>query len=234
MNRIFSVVRMQFVNTQTYLWIPLMVLGGAFVISLAIWGIVTQATNGVEITLYTGGAQAPMWYFLVVGVQALTLAFPFSQAMSVTRREFYLGTLLTAAITSAGLAVIYVVMGIVEIATGGWGMNASFFALQPLWDSASPLLMGLFFFVLSLLFFVIGFWAASLYKRFGATWLTIILVGLGLLMVGAVWIITRANAWAQLGTWFGSLGVGGTTLLMAVIGAALALIAFPTLRRTLP
>ena len=53
---------------------------------------------------YGGGAQAPLWYFDVVGIQALTLTFPFSQAMSVTRREFFLGTLLTAAFTSSILA----------------------------------------------------------------------------------------------------------------------------------
>lgn len=233
MNRIFSVVRMQFVNTQTYLWIPLMVLGGAFVITVGIWAALQQL-GGVEVTLYSGGAQAPMWYFLVVGVQALTLTFPFSQAMSVTRREFYLGTLLTAAITSAGLAIIYVLFGLIEVATDGWGVQGHFFTLQPMWNDAGPLLMGVFYFVLSMLFFVIGFWAATVYKRFGATWLTVILVGFGLLLVGAVWLISRANAWMQVGQWLDSLNAGGTILIMVGITAALALIAFPTLRRALP
>ena len=102
MNRTLSVVRMQLINKQTYIWIPLIILGGAFVLALAIYAML--AGSGVTGPFYGGGAQAPLWYFLVVGIQALTLTFPFSQAMSVTRREFYLGTLLTAALTSAILA----------------------------------------------------------------------------------------------------------------------------------
>ena len=55
--------------------------------------------------------------------------------MSVTRREFYLGTLLTAALTSAILAGIAVVGGLVEQATDGWGMNGWFFGLPWIWEA---------------------------------------------------------------------------------------------------
>ena len=88
-NRTLSVVRMQLINKQTYIWIPLIILGGAFVLAMAIYAIL--AGSGVPGPFYGGGAQAPLWYFGIVGIQALTLTFPFSQAMSVTRREFYLG-----------------------------------------------------------------------------------------------------------------------------------------------
>ena len=57
-----------------------------------------------------------------------------------------------------------------------------------------------------MLFFVIGFWAATIYKRFGALWLTLVLVGLGLLLVAAIWIIGRLDAWVQVFAWFGSAG----------------------------
>ena len=95
MNRTLSVVRLQLVNKQTFLWVPLLVLGGALVITMAIFAMLP--VDGIV----GGGAQAPMWYFLVVGVQSLTLTFPFSQALSVTRREFYVGTMLTALLASA-------------------------------------------------------------------------------------------------------------------------------------
>ena len=132
MNRTVSVVRMQLINKQTYIWVPLLVLGGSFVITLAVYAIL--AGSGLDGPFYGGGAQAPLWYFAVVGIQALTLTFPFSQAMSVTRREFYLGTVLTAALTSAILAGIAVVGGLVEIATDGWGMNGWFFGLPWIWE----------------------------------------------------------------------------------------------------
>ena len=183
--------------------------------------------------MYGGGAQAPLWYFGVVGIQALTLTFPFSQAMSVTRREFYLGTLLTAVMTGAILALIFVVGGLIEEATGGLGMNAYFFYLPWIWESG-PIGAGIFFFTIAMLFFVIGFWAATIYKRFGSVALTAVLVGIAALLVLALFLVGQANAWAQMFAWFagqGSLGLAGWGLLLAVV---LAGISYLTLRRAVP
>jgi hypothetical protein len=231
MSRTLNVVRMQLINRQTYIWIPLIILGSSFVITLAIYAILEAAdVNGEK---FGGGAQAPLWYFLAVGIQALTLTFPFSQAMSVTRREFYLGSLLTAAITSAVLAVLFVIGGLIEMATNGWGMNGYFFALTWVWD-AGPLLAGLFYFVLAMLFFVIGFGTATIFKRFGALGVTIVLAAIGLLLVGALWLVGQANAWVDLFLWFADLGSGGLTLLLAGLTVVIAVVAFPLLRRAVP
>lgn len=231
MNRTLNVIRMQLVNRQTYIWVPLIVLAGSFVITLAIYGVIAGA--GVTEPMYGGGAQAPLWYFGVVGAQALTLTFPFSQAMSVTRREFYIGTVLTAVLTSALLTAIFVVGGFVESATGGWWMNGYFFHIPWIWDSG-PAGAALFFFTLSMTFFVFGFWGATIFKRFGTTVLTTVLVGLGLLLVGAMWLVGRMNAWAELFGWFGSQGVVGLSLWALLLVAALAVISYLTLRRATP
>ncbi|RLK52251.1 hypothetical protein [Microbacterium telephonicum] len=231
MSRTLNVVRMQLVNRQTFIWVPLIVLGGAFVVTWGIWAVLFA--NGVRGEMYGGGAQAPLWYFAVVGVQALTLTFPFSQAMSVTRREFYLGTLLTAALTSAILAVIFVVGGAIETATGGWGVGGYFFALQWLWD-LGPLMAGVFFFVLAMFAFVVGFWAATIYKRFGNLWLTVVLVGLAILMLFAVWLISVTSSWVQVFSFIADAGVGGLTGALALVTVAMALISFPILRRATP
>ena len=169
--------------------------------------------------MYGGGAQAPLWYFGVVGVQALTLTFPFSQAMSVTRREFYLGTVLTAMLTAAILAIVFVVGGLVEQATGGWGMNGYFFYLPWIWE-AGPLAAGLCFFVITMLFFGSGFWAATIYKRFGSVALTTVLVGLGALLVLALFLVGQTRAWGQLFSWIGGQGALGLTLWGIKIGRA--------------
>jgi hypothetical protein len=228
MSRTLNVVRMQLVNRQTYIWIPLIVLAGALLLSLAVYALIPS--DGPKLG---GGAWAPLWYFLVVGVQALTLTFPFSQAMSVSRREFYLGTLLTAAITSTILAAIFVVGGYIESATNGWGMNGWFFRVDWVWESG-PLGAALFHFVNAMLFFVTGFWAATIYKRFGGVWLTVVLVGLGALFVLALFVIGRLEAWTQVFTWFATQGAVGLALWGVVVIAALAAIAFATLRRAVP
>ncbi|MCX6503350.1 MAG: hypothetical protein NT132_13285 [Microbacterium sp.] len=231
MNRTLKVVRMQLVNRQTYIWVPLLVLGSAFVITLAIYAILENA--GIHEPKYGGGAQAPLWVLIGLGAQALTFTFPFSQAMSVTRREFYLGTLLSAALTSAMLAIIFVVGGFVEQVTGGWGMNGYFFALDWLW-AGGPVIAGLFFFVLAMLFFIIGFCAATIFKRFGTLWLTVSILAVAALLVAALWVVGQANAWVQAFTWFAEIGAGGLTALLAAATVVLALVSFPVLRRATP
>lgn len=231
MSRTLNVVRMQLMNRETFVWVPLIVLGGSLAISMAIWGILYA--NGIRENMYGGGAQAPLWYFGVVGVQALTMTFPFSQAMSVTRREFYLGTLLSAALTSGILAVLFVIGGAVEVATGGWGIGGYFFALDWLWN-AGPLMAGVFFFVLAMFAFVIGFWAATIYKRFGTKWLTIVMLGIAALLLAVVWLVSITQSWGPLFEFIVNSGVGGLTAGLALLTVVMALISYPTLRRATP
>lgn len=231
MSRTVSVVRMQLINKQTYIWVPLLVLGGAFLLTLAVYAMLQNA--GVTGPKYGGGAQAPLWYFCVVGVQALTLTFPFSQAMSVTRREFYVGTLLTAALAALSLGVVFIIGGLIENATGGWGMNGYFFYLPWIWEGG-PAAAGLFYFTVAMFVFVAGFWAATIYKRYGSVVLTTVLVGIGALLVLAMFLIGRLDAWGQVFTWFATQGAVGLSLWGLLLAAVLAGIAFLTLRRAVP
>jgi hypothetical protein len=231
MNRTVNVIRMQLVNRQTYLWVPIIVLSGSLIITLAIYSIISSA--GASGPMYGGGAQAPLWYFAVVGAQALTLTFPFSQAMSVTRREFYLGTLLTAGLTAAILAITFVVGGLIEQATDGWGMNGYFFYLPWIWE-AGPAAAGLFFFALALLFFTVGFWGATIYKRFGTAVLMVVIFGIALVLVALLWLAGRLDAWAEIGAWIMATGALGFSLWGLLLIAVLAGISYLTLRRSTP
>lgn len=231
MNRTLKVVRMQLINRQTFIWVPLMVLGGAFVLSLGIYGIIAQM--GGDGPYFGGGAQAPLWYFAVIGAQAMTLSFPFSQAMSVTRRELYLGTLLTAAGTAAGLALVFLLGGWIEQVTGGWGFGGYFFALEWLWV-AGPGIAALFYFALAMLFFVVGFAGATIYKRFGPAWLTAISFAFALLLLAALWLTGINDLWPAI---FGGIADAGPTgLTLGILAAAVVLagVSFPVLRRATP
>ncbi|CAN7151862.1 hypothetical protein LJR045_000097 [Microbacterium sp. LjRoot45] len=228
MNRTWNVVRMQLINKQTYVWVPLIVLAGSFLLTLVIWSMVPA-----EGQKYSGGAQAVYWYFGVVGVQSLTLTFPFSQAMSVTRREYFFGTTLTAALFSALLATLYVGGAFLERATGGWGLQGWYFSVDWIWD-AGPAAAWLLYFAVPMVFFMIGFGSATIYKRFGSVWLTVVLVGIGLALVGAGWLIGRLDGWGAVGEWIGTQGTAGIaawTLLVAVVIAAFS---FAPLRRATP
>lgn len=228
MNRTLNVVRMQLVNKATFIWVPLLILGGTFLLSLAVFAMIP--TDEVKVG---GGAQAPLWYFLAVGVQALTLTFPFSQAMSVTRREFFFGTYLTAALTSAILAIVFVIGGWIELATNGWGLNGWFFYLEWVW-AGGPFAAMCFYFVIAMLFFAIGFWTATIYKRFGAFWLTVTLLGIGAVLVALLWVVGMGNAWIAVFTWFATVGATGFALGAVALVVVLAVASFVPLRRATP
>lgn len=228
MNRVGNVVRMQLVNKQTFVWIPLIILGGTLAFTFLVW---TMLPPGA--VKYGGGAQAPMWYFFAVGIMGMTQTFPFSQAMSITRREFFAGTLLTAALTSAILTAVFVIGGLIEEATSGWGMNGYFFYLDWIW-SAGPVVAGAVILFMTMTFFVTGFAIATIYKRFGPMVLTIILVGLGLLLVGALWLIGRLNAWGPVFGWIATQGPGGLAVGLLIAFVVLSGIGYGLLRRAIP
>ncbi|GAB2615145.1 hypothetical protein GCM10009696_21040 [Kocuria himachalensis] len=227
-HRTLNVVRLQFVNTQTFVWVPALVLGGAWVLTLLIYWII-QSAGGVDVKI-GGGSQAPLWYFLVVGVQAMTLTFPFSQAMSLTRREFYVGSLAAAAVSGLGMSLIFVLLGLIEQATDGYGMNGYFAYLEWVW-AAGPLAAGLTYFVSTMLFFIIGFWFATVFKRFGTTRLVIVMLAIGLVVVGLIALVSLRQAWPEVGTWILETGSLGLTMWAVLVSTLLAIGSYLTLRR---
>ncbi len=227
-NRTRNVVRLQFVNTQTFVWVPALVLAGAWVLTMLIYWMLHSA--GISEVKTGGGSQAPLWYFLVVGIQAMTLTFPFSQALSLTRREFYLGSLAAAAVSGLGMSLLFTLLGLIEQATDGYGMNGYFAYLGWVWE-AGPLAAGLTYFVLTMLFFIIGFWSATIYKRYGTAMLTIVLIGIGLALVGLVALVTWQQAWPEVGRWIVDTGSLGLTLWAILVSALLAAGSYLTLRR---
>lgn len=228
MTRVLNVVRMQWINRTTFITIPLIVLGGAFLVSVLIYAMIPA--DGPK---YGGGAQAPLWYFLVIGIQSLTLGFPFSQALSITRREFFLGTTLAAATTALPLSAVYIIGGLIEKATDGWGVNGWMFYLPWLWADGIGSAW-LFYFVAPMLFFLVGFFLSTLYKRFGMTVLTIILIGLAAVAMVAVALITRFEAWGAVGAWFVATSITGWGLYLLLAALVLAGLSLLMIRRAVP
>ncbi|MGC2940460.1 MULTISPECIES: hypothetical protein [unclassified Brevibacterium] len=227
-NRTLGVVRLQFTNTQTFVWVPVVVLGGVWLVTLIIYWIISA--SGVDGPMYSGGSQAPLWYFAVVGAQAMNLTFYFSQAMSLTRREFYLGSLMAAAISAVGISTVFVALGLIEQATDGYGMGGYFAYLPWVWE-AGPLAAGLIYFVLTMLWFVLGFWFAIANKRFGSLILTLAIFAIALvLLAGAAWLSFN-QSWGELWMWLLETQAIGLALWALGLTAIFALGSYLTLRR---
>ncbi|GAA1127878.1 hypothetical protein [Arthrobacter flavus] len=228
MSRVVNVMRMQLSNRWTFIGIPAVILLGSFGLSWVIWSFIP-----FEGAKYSGGSQAIMWYFLALGIQSLTLTFPFSQGLSISRKSFFLGTVGLFSIIAAVTTALYYVLGLIEIATDGWGLNGRFFALEWIAEG-SGLPMMVFYFTAMMALFLIGFWAATIYKRWQTTGLLITGIGTAVLLVGLVYYITRQELWGQVGQFLSSqtqLSVAGW---LAVVGLALAGGSYLTLRRAVP
>lgn len=228
MRRVLNVIRLQMINRQTFIWVPLIVLAGATVISVLIYAMIP-----VDTPKYGGGGQAPLWYFFAIGISAMSLTFPFSQAMSITRRDFFLGTMLTAVLASAFMGALFLIGGGIEMATNGWGVNGYVFYLPWLWE-AGPLGAWTVYFTLALFLFVLGFTGATIYKSWGLTVLTIVWVALALIIVGLVFLTTRLNLWEQVWYSIGDLGALGLALWGLVVTAVCMAVSFIAFRRTVP
>lgn len=228
MRRTLNVVRLQLINTNTFIWVPLIVLASAVAMSVAIYAMIP--TEGPK---YGGGGQAPLWVFFAVGLSAMNLTFPFSQAISITRREFFLGTMLTAVLGSAFMGVLFLIGGGIETLTGGYGINGWVFYLPWVWEGG-PLGAFTVYFTLALFFFVVGFTGATVYKRWGAVVVTVASVGIGLVLVGLIFMVTRLELWGQVGPAIVQGGAVGIALWGLVVVAVLMVASFLTFRRTTP
>ncbi|WP_156761573.1 hypothetical protein [Microbacterium karelineae] len=224
-SRTLKVVRLHLMNTQSLVWVPLLILVAAAGISALIFAMIPG--DDVKVA---GAGNAPMWYFLALGIQAMTLSFPFSQALSITRREFFLGTLIMGAIGAAMMATIFILLAGVEVLTNGYGVNGRVAHLDwifvPGWVSA-----WLTYFTATLFLFVVGFWSAVVYKRFGWFVITAVYVLLGLALVVGIFAITRTESWPSVMGWFADVGVFAITLLGLALTAVTAVGTYATLRK---
>lgn len=232
MNRIIKVIHMQLVNKQTFVWIPLIVLAAALVFSFVVFGVL-RATVVPEGPITGGGVQAPLWYLLAVGITATSYTFPFSQALSITRRDFYFGTLLAGAGAAALTSLVIVLGSWIESLTEGFGMNAYFFRVAWISDSG-PVVTFLFWFVAGVLLFSLGFWLTTVYKRFGALGLILTLVAIVAVLLLAFASVAWANGWASLYNWGLTTGALSITAVLTVVTVLVSAVSYRTLLKATP
>ncbi|MCT9870271.1 hypothetical protein [Paenarthrobacter aurescens] len=228
MSRTVAVARMQLINKWTYIGWPLTILAASFLMSLAIFALIP-----VQEGKYGGGSQAPMWYFLVLGIQSMTLVFPFSQGLSISRKAFYLGTLGLFSLIALGMTGLYLLGGVIERATTGWGVYGYFFNIP--WVTDGPWYStAAFFFVVMMFMFIIGFWFATIFKRWGTSGTLVSTLGTSVALIGLAALTTLLGWWGYVGSWFAQqspLSISGWAALLCVLLAAGS---YATLRRATP
>ncbi|MGY1751198.1 hypothetical protein [Modestobacter sp. SYSU DS0511] len=233
MNRVLATARMHLAHPLVILGVPWMVVTISFLINLGIWGlgdVAAREPGGGT----TGGLASLYITVLIVFIQAVTQMFPFAMGVSLSRRTFYLGTALVAAVQSLGYGIALTVLQAIESATGGWGVGLRFWAPGPL-DVGNAALQALVYGLPMLACAFLGMAIGVVYKRWGTAGMWALGIGALLLFGGLTILITGLDAWATVGRWLGDHNVHTYTLLLPTVAAvALAGLSWAGLRRAVP
>jgi hypothetical protein len=241
-NRILAVVRLHLVNRYSVFAVPWMIMGGIFLLNLAIWWIIfasvtseadrADARNGIA---YSGAIFYIFVYMMVLGVLAVAFTFPFALGFSVTRRDFWLGSTLTFVGLSAAYSVALTVLAAIETATGGWGLGGSMFAgfyfggADASWIERFAL-----YFETYLFFYFVGAASATIYQRWRTNGMLVLFGSLAVVLVVGTALVSFSNSWPQVGAWFASNGPSGVIAWSVIPTVIAAITGYFVLRRATP
>ncbi|MFW7414229.1 ABC transporter permease [Demequina sp. SO4-18] len=236
--RIWDVVRLHVANPWNTLVVPWVITFAIFGLNLAIWLMVASAAGGVEnlepdAFAYNGGISWLAVFMMVVAVQAMNLTFKFALGFSVTRRDYYLGSVLYFVLLSLLYATGVTAIAAVERATDGWGLGAAFFAPWGLPGEPIATIWFLYLMVL-LLFFFLGAAVATVWVRWGPNGLYAFFIGLAALVVGAGWFVTTTDSWPAVGEFFTSRSLVELAAWTLPLSIACGVVGHLFLRRSTP
>lgn len=226
-SNLVRVGRLHLVDRFGYTWLGWGILAFTFAINYVIFALVgpTQPTGNYTFAL------SSLWIFMaVIGVQAATKFLPFAFTLGVSRRTYYLGTVLLVVGLCALYAVILTLLSGLEQATNGWGIQLHFF--QMAWILGGPWYQVLITnFVMMSVLFLIGLWYGLIYRRFALVGTIIFSAILTLLVLAAILIVTWQQWWQEVGSYLANLDLLGASGIVALVAVVIALGGYGTIRR---
>lgn len=205
--RVPSAFRLQFAVPGNMIGAPVLVFVAAWLLALGIVFWVHQATDrGADLAvdpIYTGASQAALWCLVFMAAYSATHAFPFSMALSYSRRLFVIGAFLAFAALSLGFGAAFALAAWIEEITDGYGIHAYNFNIPFLTEGPGGILSaGLAMAVLCLFVMLVGFGFTALYHRLGLMGFWAVLLGLVVVLAAAAMLITTNGGWGTVGEWF--------------------------------
>lgn len=219
-NRVYRVVKMNLTNPWPALIIPILILSILVLAAVVLGGIFGGGLDG---EVYFSPEFFFMTVLLVVANQAINHHYPLALSYGLTRRDFYLGSVVTFILLALLYSVISLLLGLIP------GPRALIEFGQPGWPQ-----------------FVLTFWALLISQLLGAAITTIYLrwkrVGmvtffilLGVAIVAAPILLSRYDLWDPLQRALGAdLGDLNSNLIGLGWALALALAGYLIIRRAVP
>jgi hypothetical protein len=230
MTRVLQAARLHLVNPLVILGIPWLVVSISFAINVAIFHL----TPAGEENGFSGGVLALYVTVLVVFVQSVTQLLPFAMGVSMSRRSFYLGTALVAAVQALCYGIVLSALVSVENATDGWGTGLDYWA-PGIVEVGNPVLQVLASGAPMLAFMFVGIGMGVVHQRWGQVGTWGLIIGSLVFFGGLAVLITWLEAWAGVVDWFADQSdLTLTAGLPLALAAAAALAAYPGIRRVVP
>jgi hypothetical protein len=236
-HEILRIVRLHCVNPSIFFGIPWLILGSAWAVMMIV-GLIITAANGpteqmAEGMRYSWAVLSPQWYLVVVGVQAIGLTFSFALGFGATRRDFWLGTSIMFGIVSLLNAIAIATLVQIEKTTDGWGIGIAMF--DSLWYGQQGWLADFYAtLALQLLVLFIGASVTTVYMRWRARGMLIVLFGSIAILLAFIAIVTFTETWPALFEWFGGIGVVGVFTIVLGFAVLCAAGGYLVIRRATP
>lgn len=228
MSAIRTVVNIYTRGKWTWFFLPWIGLLAQFFVSQIV--ILLVRLFGGETTVYPGGFIAICVIMFVVGLVGVNDTFPFALGWSCRRTDYFLGTTVIAVAVSVLTAVLWLLSSLLEVVTGGWGLELSYFHLPYLTTGSLIEQLWIYFVVLANLDFL-GCIIGSIYQRFGRAGILLFLLVIFLLLSLFSLIWTALRWWGALFQWFSQFTAFELALLLLPLTALYLLVSYLLLRR---
>lgn len=221
--RVPAAFRLQFAVPNMLIGVPIMVFLVAWGIALGVGATAHAMADGaVEEPIYTGAGQAPLWCLGFMAAYVASHTFPFSLALSFSRRTFVIGAILAFSAISVSFGLAASLTAWLERATDGLGLNTYMFDLPFLTqgEGSSIPLLGVVAALLCLVVMLFGFGVVLLYLRMGLTRLWILILSVLVVVAGAAILVTLNEGWSSVWGWLArqsTLSASGWLLLVAAV-----------------
>lgn len=231
MNRIVPAARLQLVNWPSIVGWPWGILASSLLINVALFWALREQPD-VEPT--TGGLASIYIVMLVACITSIAQDFPFAMGLGITRRTFYLANVAQFTGQALVYAALLYLFALIEDATGGFGVNLTFFGMPQLFTD-NPLVIYLSYVMPFLLLGFIGIFITIVYKRWGVNGMFTLMLASLFGFGGSAVLITWQGWWIAIWNWFADqpsamLLLGWPALLTLPLAAASYLV----IRRALP
>lgn len=204
--RVPAAFRLQFAVPYSFIWLPMFIFMLAWALGIGIgFFIDAQMPDRVasqEPLHSTGASQATIWYLAFMAAYSASHTFPFSLALSYSRRVYLIGTHLTFLVVAAGYGVAAMLAYYIERVTDGFGKHIYVFGMSFMPDYGGGFGLAAAATVLVMFFMCFGFFWAILYRRTTILILWAVIIGVIVAVLGSAVLVTHYGWWPNIGQWF--------------------------------